>query len=342
MAARAGGAGYVADPARHHRKEWEFAQAVYGLRKLGCLCPEAVALGLASGPSRSSISWRDGSAPWWRPTSTRENSASTRRFPDAPDPEAFAPFSYHRDRLTVRRMDATRIDYGPESFDLVFCLSSFEHFGPRRVQRQSGRDPPGAPARGGGGPDDGGDPQRVGTPRGLFPPGRTARRPGPRRRLPARRRRLPLRHQPRDLRGPREASPRGRPPAAPDPAALADLLHLLRLFLEKPVPFGTPPERCAPRGAEPARRPAPLLRARLGDSSRGGLRPPVAEVHADLPRSRTPGMPRGRGRRRTDSGWSGWARTWLGPRGRPQCSTTAGPTCLETWAQARQQRWPSS
>ena len=35
--------GYVADPARHHRKEWEFAQAVYGLRKLRCLSPDAVA-----------------------------------------------------------------------------------------------------------------------------------------------------------------------------------------------------------------------------------------------------------------------------------------------------------
>ena len=32
-------------------------------------------------------------------------------------------------------MDATRIDYPPDSFDLVFSLSSFEHFGSRRAQR---------------------------------------------------------------------------------------------------------------------------------------------------------------------------------------------------------------
>jgi SAM-dependent methyltransferase len=53
------------------------------------------------------------------------------------DPEAFAPFSYHRDRLQVRRMDATAIDYAPDSFDIVFSLSSFEHFGSRRAQRKS-------------------------------------------------------------------------------------------------------------------------------------------------------------------------------------------------------------
>ena len=51
------------------------------------------------------------------------------------DPEAFALVSYHRDRLEVRRMDATTIDYPPESFDLVFSFSSFEHFGSRRAQR---------------------------------------------------------------------------------------------------------------------------------------------------------------------------------------------------------------
>src|SRR5262249_35461729 len=128
--------GYVPDPARLHRKEWEFAQAVYGLRKLRCLCSDATALGLGSGTEpivfflagrlrkvvATDLYAGDFSAHEADPRMLR-------------DPEAFAPFAYHRERLQVRRMDATAIDYGPEVFDLGFSLSSFEHFGSRRAQR---------------------------------------------------------------------------------------------------------------------------------------------------------------------------------------------------------------
>ena len=44
--------GYVPDPARLHRKEWEFAQGVYGLRKLRCLSPAATALGVGAGAAQ--------------------------------------------------------------------------------------------------------------------------------------------------------------------------------------------------------------------------------------------------------------------------------------------------
>jgi SAM-dependent methyltransferase len=45
------------------------------------------------------------------------------------DPAAHAPFPYREDRLEVRWMDARRLDFPDESFDVAFSLSSFEHFG---------------------------------------------------------------------------------------------------------------------------------------------------------------------------------------------------------------------
>jgi SAM-dependent methyltransferase len=128
--------GYSADPARLHRKEWEFAQGVYGLRKLRALAPDATALGLGAG-AEPIIFFLAGRLR--RVVATDLYAGDFSRQEADPrilrDPEAFAPFSYHRDRLEVRRMDATAIDYPSESFDLVFSFSSFEHFGSRRAQR---------------------------------------------------------------------------------------------------------------------------------------------------------------------------------------------------------------
>ena len=128
--------GYTGDPTRLHRKEWEFAQGVYGLRTLRCLSPAAAALGLGAG-TESIIFFLAGRLR--RVVATDLYAGDFSRHEADPrmlrDPESFAPFAYHRDRLEVRRMDATAIDYAPESFDLVFSFSAFEHFGDRRAQR---------------------------------------------------------------------------------------------------------------------------------------------------------------------------------------------------------------
>ncbi len=130
--------GYTCDPARLHRKEREFAQAVYGLRKLRRLCPEATALGLGYG-HEPIIFFLAGRLRKVVATDLYEGDFSGHEADPRilRDPEAFAPFSYHRDRLHVRRMDATAIDYPPDSFDIVFSFSSFEHFGSREVQRET-------------------------------------------------------------------------------------------------------------------------------------------------------------------------------------------------------------
>ena len=45
------------------------------------------------------------------------------------DPTRFSPYPYREDRLEVRHMDARKLEYPDESFDVVFSLSSIEHFG---------------------------------------------------------------------------------------------------------------------------------------------------------------------------------------------------------------------
>jgi len=45
------------------------------------------------------------------------------------NPSAHAPFPYREDRLEVLWMDGRKLDFPDESFDVVFSLSSIEHFG---------------------------------------------------------------------------------------------------------------------------------------------------------------------------------------------------------------------
>ena len=54
------------------------------------------------------------------------------------DPRAHAPFPYRDDHLEVRWMDARRLDFPDESFDVAFSLSSIEHFGtPDEIARSA-------------------------------------------------------------------------------------------------------------------------------------------------------------------------------------------------------------
>jgi SAM-dependent methyltransferase len=269
--------GYAYDPARLHRKDWEFAQAVYGLRKLRRLCPEAVALGLGCG-HEPIIFFLAGRLRAVVATDLYEGEFSGHEADPRilRDPEAFAPFSYHRDRLHVRQMDATAIDYGPDSFDIVFSFSSFEHFGSRHEQRKSlaeihrvlrpggvvvltteiilnawGRHGdyfrrgelleeliPGAGLRLVGGEFSFATSQA--TLEGLVRlPGEVERRPH-----------LVLRRW-------------------------RTYFTSCSLFLEKPVPPGTPAERCAPCGEEAAVGLPPLLRARF-EAARPALSVPRA------------------------------------------------------------------
>jgi SAM-dependent methyltransferase len=48
-------------------------------------------------------------------------------FPE--NPKKYSPYPYNENALTVMRMDATKLEFSDESFDIAFSFSSIEHFG---------------------------------------------------------------------------------------------------------------------------------------------------------------------------------------------------------------------
>lgn len=56
------------------------------------------------------------------------------------DPGSHAPFPFRKERLEVLQMDARRLDFPDASFDVVYSLSSIEHFGSPAEIAQSARE----------------------------------------------------------------------------------------------------------------------------------------------------------------------------------------------------------
>ena len=118
---------------RFHRKAFEWTQCVYGLETLGALGSEASVLGVGAGhecvlyyfANRSKITvaldlyrgaFAEGGAQEASPELLRS-------------PERFAPFAYRREVLRAVPGDGTLLPFPTGSFDVVYSLSSIEHFG---------------------------------------------------------------------------------------------------------------------------------------------------------------------------------------------------------------------
>lgn len=116
-----------------HRKAWEFTQAIYGLRKLKRMPPNAVALGVGSGHELIlyflANKIRNVIATDLYEGSFAEKEASPYMLTH---PEMFAPFHYRKEHLDVLVMDAEKLDFAGDSVDFVFSFSSIEHFGGHR------------------------------------------------------------------------------------------------------------------------------------------------------------------------------------------------------------------
>ena len=133
--------GFSSRPEVFHRKIWEFNQALYGLRTLRRLAPEATALGIGCGHEelmyflanriRRVIATDLYEGVWIGGESDADVLAH---------PAKYAPFKYREDHLEVRRMDALALAAGDASVDFVFCLSSIEHFGRLRDKLTSLRE----------------------------------------------------------------------------------------------------------------------------------------------------------------------------------------------------------
>ncbi|HTW08152.1 MAG TPA: class I SAM-dependent methyltransferase [Acidimicrobiales bacterium] len=116
-----------------HRKAWEWTQCVYGLERLGALGPGKRALGVGAGHERVLYYLAN------RTASTVATDLYAGDFATSPaeeadrhflcEPERFAPFKYYQDHLLALPADGCALPFRSATFDVVYSLSSIEHFG---------------------------------------------------------------------------------------------------------------------------------------------------------------------------------------------------------------------
>jgi SAM-dependent methyltransferase len=116
-----------------HRKPYELTQLLYGCRRLGVLRDAAQVISVGAGHERvlywlanhvSRVVATDRYEGVWQAIQGREGDPGVLR-----RPEAFAPFSYRRERLAFMRMDGRRLAFADATFDIAYSLSSIEHIG---------------------------------------------------------------------------------------------------------------------------------------------------------------------------------------------------------------------
>jgi SAM-dependent methyltransferase len=121
------------EKAQMHRKAYELAQTIFGLQRLGRLTETTRILSVGAG-HEPILYWLANHAGRvvatdlyegeWQSKFSREGDPGV-----LADPSTFAPFPYRRECLAFMRMDGSRLAFVDRSFDVVYSLSSIEHFG---------------------------------------------------------------------------------------------------------------------------------------------------------------------------------------------------------------------
>jgi len=125
--------GLPQDEGWYHRKAWEWTQCVYGLERLQALGREKFVLGVGAGHEPVLYYFANRSAATVG-TDLYAGDFSTSAAQEA-DPEfltnpaKFAPFIYDKPRLLALPADGCHLPFRSGSFDVVYSLSSIEHFG---------------------------------------------------------------------------------------------------------------------------------------------------------------------------------------------------------------------
>lgn len=124
------------------RKFWEYAMLGLYLQETGALSEDAEALAVAAGHEEP-LFWLANQIRRMVATDIYGQGSFAYREADGSmltDPSAFAPYPYREDHLEVRDMNALQLDFPDESFDIVFSLSSIEHFGGAREVKHAARE----------------------------------------------------------------------------------------------------------------------------------------------------------------------------------------------------------
>jgi SAM-dependent methyltransferase len=130
-----------ADPASMHRKAYEYAQTIFGLERLSKIDETARVLSVGAG-HEVILYWLANHVGRVIATDLYEGEWQSKFDMEGDpavlsDPAAFAPFPYRQDRLSFLKMDGSRLAFRDDSFDVVYSLSSIEHFGGAEGARRS-------------------------------------------------------------------------------------------------------------------------------------------------------------------------------------------------------------
>jgi SAM-dependent methyltransferase len=122
------------------RKNWEYAMLATFLEDVGGLSEETEVLAVGAGHEHV-LYWLANRVKRVVATDIYGDGTFAGREADdsmLTNPAAFAPYPYREDHLEVQHMDARELDFPDASFDVVFSLSSIEHFGsPTDIRRAS-------------------------------------------------------------------------------------------------------------------------------------------------------------------------------------------------------------
>ena len=116
-----------------HRKSYEFTQLLFGLTRLDRLRDTTSVLSVGAG-HECVLYWLANHAGRvvatdmyegrWQAEGAREGDDRV-----VEDPAQYAPFPYRTDRVSFMRMDGRALTFPDGEFDVVYSLSSIEHFG---------------------------------------------------------------------------------------------------------------------------------------------------------------------------------------------------------------------
>jgi SAM-dependent methyltransferase len=116
-----------------HRKGYELTQLIFGLTRLGHVRPETRVLSVGAG-HEPVLYWlanrvrkvvaTDLYSGFWEREGAMEGDSGV-----LTDPASWAPFRYRQERLVFTRMAGQTLGFRDRTFDVVYSLSSIEHFG---------------------------------------------------------------------------------------------------------------------------------------------------------------------------------------------------------------------